>query len=271
VFGIKCSFRSKWAAYAVALVLALVASIPVLFPMIQEYRATSKADTAKAAAEKAVSDAEKAKADAEKAMADANKAKADADAAISRTNKEASDQQWSRFKEYQNHFGKDANHTQKFFDNVAQGSLQVSYYTSDGCLLVERKGPGQNQAIMRDWIPAKAIRLDAPPGDMGEVKVSRLDAPTPENRQFLNAAYLPASFAPAGGVHARANEATVGCLDPHPGQFQTWNGQQNGCWIQVWRRWADGCQHFQWFNSCNGYWDNHPNGAPRVYWTNCAH
>ena len=61
------------------------------------------------------------------------------------------------------------------------------------------------------------------------------------------------------------------CLDPHPGAFRSWYGQQNGCWIQVWRSWPEGCQHYQWFNSCNGYWDSYPNGAPRVYWNCCVH
>jgi hypothetical protein len=61
------------------------------------------------------------------------------------------------------------------------------------------------------------------------------------------------------------------CLDPHPGEFRYWNGQQNGCWIQVWRAWPEGCRHFQWYNSCNGYWDSYPNGAPRVYWDCCVH
>lgn len=61
------------------------------------------------------------------------------------------------------------------------------------------------------------------------------------------------------------------CADPHPGPFQFWNGQQNGCLVQVWRKWRDGCQHYQWYNSCNGYWDIYPNGAPRVYWTCCVH
>ena len=69
---------------------------------------------------------------------------------------------------------------------------------------------------------------------------------------------------PQGGCQRR-------CQDPHPGQFQTWNGQQNGCWIQVWRKWPDGCQHYQWYNSCNGYWDAYPNGAPKVFWTCCVH
>jgi len=61
------------------------------------------------------------------------------------------------------------------------------------------------------------------------------------------------------------------CLDPHPGQFRQWSGQQNGCWVQVWRGWPEGCQHYQWYNSCNGYWDSYPNGAPKVYWSCCVH
>ena len=61
------------------------------------------------------------------------------------------------------------------------------------------------------------------------------------------------------------------CLDPHPGTFRQWTGQQNGCWVQVWRSWPEGCQHYQWYNSCNGYWDSYPNGAPRVYWNCCVH
>ena len=61
------------------------------------------------------------------------------------------------------------------------------------------------------------------------------------------------------------------CWDPHPGPFRFWYGQQNGCWVQVWRSWQEGCQHYQWYNSCNGYWDLHPNGAPKVNWTCCVH
>lgn len=55
------------------------------------------------------------------------------------------------------------------------------------------------------------------------------------------------------------------CLNPHPGPFRYWNGAQNGCLIQVWRQWQDGCTHFQWFNTCNNFWD------PQIYWTYCVH
>ena len=55
------------------------------------------------------------------------------------------------------------------------------------------------------------------------------------------------------------------CLNPHPGPFRSWPGQQNGCLVQVWRQWQDGCTHFQWANNCNGSWD------PQIYWTYCVH
>jgi hypothetical protein len=61
------------------------------------------------------------------------------------------------------------------------------------------------------------------------------------------------------------------CLNPHPGEFKTWNGQVNGCQVQVWRQWPDGCLHAQWYDSCNGSWDTDPAGNPRVTWTCCVH
>jgi hypothetical protein len=55
------------------------------------------------------------------------------------------------------------------------------------------------------------------------------------------------------------------CWNPHPGPFRSWNGMQNGCLIQVWRQWQDGCTHFQWFNTCYNAWD------PQINWTYCVH
>jgi hypothetical protein len=61
------------------------------------------------------------------------------------------------------------------------------------------------------------------------------------------------------------------CLNPHPGAFKSWNGAKNGCWLQVWRRWPEGCTHFQWFNTCYNVWDSNPDGSPKVTWTCCVH
>src|SRR4051812_7814790 len=67
-------------------------------------------------------------------------------------------------------------------------------------------------------------------------------------------------------IRATTQSCRGRCLDPHPGAFRQWTGQQNGCWVQVWRSWPEGCQHYQWYNSCNGYWDSYHNGAPKVFW-----
>ncbi len=66
------------------------------------------------------------------------------------------------------------------------------------------------------------------------------------------------------------------CLDPHPPDhpppaFRTWYGERRECWIQVWRQWRDGCQHFQWFDSCHNVWASNADGSPAVNWTSCRH
>lgn len=59
------------------------------------------------------------------------------------------------------------------------------------------------------------------------------------------------------------------CQNPHPGEFQTSYGNKNGCWVEVVRRWADGCEHVQMLNTCSGAWDANADGSPRVRWTRC--
>ncbi|MDX6270237.1 MAG: hypothetical protein QOD28_1460 [Acidobacteriota bacterium] len=258
IFGMRLPVP-KWAFYSITLFVTIGAAVPVfsqlVIPLTQEFTATSKA--------------EKAKAEAARAKADEEKAKAEKEAASLRAKKEEIEQQLVRYKEYQIHYGEAPKSTRELFNSADLGSLSVSFFTSDGCLRVNRKAPGHNQAELIYWIAAKSIPLEAPPGKLDDVKVSRQEVP-PTSQPFLNASYQFASLDPAAAAPT-AGKSVAGCLDPHPGAFQSWNGQQNGCWIQVWRRWPEGCQHYQWFNGCNGYWDNHPNGAPRVYWTSCAH
>lgn len=75
-----------------------------------------------------------------------------------------------------------------------------------------------------------------------------------------------------GTGHGRLYRVQQGrCLDPHPGAFNVYNQAINQCLVQVWRTFYDGCVHFQYFNPCLGTWDVYPNGAPRVYWTQCVH
>lgn len=62
------------------------------------------------------------------------------------------------------------------------------------------------------------------------------------------------------------------CLNPHPGEFQWRYGNRvDACWLEVWRRWPDGCEHVQMFNTCTGQWSANPDGSPQVRWTSCVH
>jgi hypothetical protein len=71
--------------------------------------------------------------------------------------------------------------------------------------------------------------------------------------------------APSATTLRSPQECGGHCLNPHPGQFRSWYGQANGCWVQVWRQWPEGCTHYQMFNTCNNYFD------PQIYWTCCVH
>jgi hypothetical protein len=125
--------------------------------------------------------------------------------------------------------------------------------------------------------------MSSPANHVAENRYSTVEAIHPHNHgNEIDDPYdvfsdLPRNVMQSLFVSSRPNSMVQGnpcsgrCLDPHPGAFRFWYGQQNGCWIQVWRAWPEGCQHYQWYNSCNGYWDSYPNGAPRVYWNCCVH
>lgn len=61
------------------------------------------------------------------------------------------------------------------------------------------------------------------------------------------------------------------CLNPHPGAFQSGYGARNGCFVQVWRTFQDGCQHWQWFDTCHSTFESNPDGSPKVTWVRCVH
>jgi len=71
-------------------------------------------------------------------------------------------------------------------------------------------------------------------------------------------------------AHAAAQEQPR-CLNPHPGEFQQKKGKEDGDWVEVWRRWPDGCEHVQMLNFRTGAWDSNEDGSPRVRWVRCVH
>jgi len=156
----------------------------------------------------------------------------------------------------------------KMLDAPDAGLLVVRHYSSDGCLLILRRNAGRNQAVIPTWIPAKSIEAEAAPGRLASN--SGFQFPGGYNHRMFSALMLlPASV--KSSEETETQVCTGRCVNPHQGPFNWWNGEQKGCWIAVWRRWQEGCQHYQWFNTCNGYWDSEPTGAPRVYWTCCVH
>jgi hypothetical protein len=135
------------------------------------------------------------------------------------------------------------------------GELKINLFKSDGCVqVVRRSASGQYQA---HWLRAPAASGQAAPGRIAATAVPAGALPWEGTAE--------AQPPPSGPPPPR------GCLDPHPGDFRQRDGEKRGCWQQKFRAWADGCQHYQWFNACSSVWDVDQNGRPRVYWTVCKH
>ena len=148
-------------------------------------------------------------------------------------------------------------------------NMTVKYYASDGCIYVLRSARG---AWLRD--PSRMSQPAAPPP-------GGLDGGLRSTLRNMNPAGLVDAFRVIPAVYRVEGDGPPdagqqkpplrgNCLNPHPGKYTSRNGRKNGCWLQVWRKWADGCEHYQWFNTCTTYWETAA-GKPVVYWTTCVH
>lgn len=135
------------------------------------------------------------------------------------------------------HFGEAPEAAVTLMDDE-RGSLTASRYRSDNCTLLVRTAAGK--APRTRLIPDMAT--DTHSAEM-----------VPDTDDWL------AAFAAAG---ARAEGQ---CLAYHPGPFRWWQGAKNGCAVDIWREWPDGCQHVQTIDVC------HDGVAGPVRWTNCVH
>jgi hypothetical protein len=163
--------------------------------------------------------------------------------------------------------------------------VTADFYPSDGCIHVVRKQPltevasGGNQAQVMYGNTAQDIWIPDP---------NRLAAqlsPDSSHEPDLRPAFPVLSKGPNRSEEAaqwvskkgrvkllRVSSVSLkkvqlrqgACLNPHPGTFQVQNRQVNACQVQVWRRFLDGCVHYQMYNACTGQW------TPGVIWTFCV-
>jgi hypothetical protein len=150
-------------------------------------------------------------------------------------------------------------------------TLTIRHYQSDGCIQVIRLNHSSNKAESKWLFGSTEHTSDGT--KHGELEKS---PEVPEFKVGSEAVQMAlnslATKPPTSARIVLASGQYQGrCLDPHPGQFSVANQQINQCLVQVWRYFADGCVHYQFFNPCSGSWDVYPNGAPHVTWTRCIH
>jgi hypothetical protein len=126
------------------------------------------------------------------------------------------------------------------------------YKTGDRCVEILRKEGGEMQPSQ--WIKdARFHKHDAHAVPLPPECVERLG-------QTTQASLLPEILFQAPHMQPVQGQ----CLNPHPGNFQYWWGPPiNQCESPMYRRFNDGCTHYQLYNRCANVWD------PNVYWTLC--
>lgn len=154
---------------------------------------------------------------------------------------------------------------------------KVTYYKSDGCIHLVRDGGtlmayGITSGGQDLWIadPSKQSATASSSTNKSQPSPSptprKLNASRATPTVFRPAAYLvDAVFSAGTTAHLIAVQTPVaGCVNPHPGHFTARWGAANGCRVQFWRTWQDGCQHYQLYDSCVGRWD------PKINWVHCS-
>lgn len=128
----------------------------------------------------------------------------------------------------------------------ARGGLDVQLFPSDGCLLVRRSSPDPRAPVINLFIQDPRQLHDTVPPKFAAEPLFSLE--------------------PAAWAGEPSTCAQLFATQQHPGTFRWEYGQRSddGCWVQVWRHFEDGCVHWQPFNSCNNTWGG-------ITWTACKH
>lgn len=126
------------------------------------------------------------------------------------------------------------------------GVMSIRVY-ADHCVLIQRKTP-------------RGVRTRLVP-DLTRDGTAHFDAPAAWS-------VIPPVYA----AEIEGPSCSRGCLNPHPGRFNSrYGAEKGGGWIEVWRQWPEGCTHVQMYNVRAQVWDTNQDGTPRIHWTCCVH
>jgi hypothetical protein len=159
------------------------------------------------------------------------------------------------------------------------GDTIATYFASDGCIALARPGPTlpymEHAGDVVRWFlgPSVKVASSLPQTSAGPAENRALNANLLHSPSALatSPAMPPAitlisnSSRTSSKPRLRTIKAAVpqDCVNPHPGKFDSKWGPANGCVAALTRTWADGCSHYQEYNSCTGKWD------PQIHWTVC--
>ena len=140
--------------------------------------------------------------------------------------------------------------------------VRHKYYQTDKCMYIVRMVNGFSTP---QWNRFPTFQNAQPAtGSLSPSKVSGLSG---RQNTFGGALFPTVEAAPPPHPVDRPESQQVqsGCLNPHPWPFQWWWGKPaDQCWSPLYRKWKDGCLHYQWYNRCANAWD------PVINWVTCV-
>jgi hypothetical protein len=162
---------------------------------------------------------------------------------------------------------KDNPEEQTISETDADNYIHYKLFALDRCIWLNRRVAGVNHW---QWIKDPQYHKH----DVHRVTASE-ESPKgrhlmPTDTKSIHPLEVPASQKPRL-VNIRANLALPiavqgRCMNPHPGQFSYWWGPPfDQCNSPLYRRFPDGCTHYQIYNRCANSWD------ARIFWTYCVH
>ncbi|HWW14727.1 MAG TPA: hypothetical protein VN310_08715 [Candidatus Dormibacteraeota bacterium] len=152
-------------------------------------------------------------------------------------------------------------------DINADNYLHYRYFEkTDKCIWINRRQAGVNH---KQWIKDPLNHLHDV--DIHEsVELERSSKLLAESSAARSSELFPDLIPAASAQSAIPSESLLEpvqanfCVNPHPGTFTYWWGQPiDACNSPMYRKFTDGCTHYQIYNRCANSWDG------RIFWTFC--